>query len=187
MIGAYFLCKKHVGLCARAATAAKGLELKKNHAIPNEEFGMPNLFHQSDRIHFDQTIFCAKKLVFQSTVALLLHLFQLFLIERWENSHFIISYSKFEHFFVVFLWFLLIFFMCGSPSKYQNLKTFLAVNGHSVSVDWIFQDLFLVNFMFTVQRFWLIGQRCSWRKNKGVEIESDSISVQFLRLQKDRV
>ena len=49
----------------------KSLRTEKNHAIPNEEFGMPNLFHQSDRIHFDQTIFCAKKLVFQSTVVAL--------------------------------------------------------------------------------------------------------------------
>ena len=28
-------------------------EGEKNHAIPNEEFGMPNLFHQSDKF-FDQ-------------------------------------------------------------------------------------------------------------------------------------
>ena len=44
---------------------------KKNHAIPNEEFGMPNLFHQSDRF-FDQQTFFAPKNFFSVSIKSLL-------------------------------------------------------------------------------------------------------------------
>ena len=46
---------------------------KKNHAIPNEEFGMPNLFHQSDRF-FDQQTFFAPKNFFSVSIKSLLFL-----------------------------------------------------------------------------------------------------------------
>ena len=48
---------------------------KKNHAIPNEEFGMPNLFHQSDRF-FDQQTFFAPKNFFSVSIKSLLSLWR---------------------------------------------------------------------------------------------------------------
>ena len=57
MLEKYFVRKKYSVLFSYAARLWRQKEPKekekKNHAIPNEEFGMPNLFHQSDKF-FDQ-------------------------------------------------------------------------------------------------------------------------------------